>query len=77
MSTKIKLLAVNVALAALASFLGALAYAQQVDAEVQYDAALLITAGYAALRTAIGLGSVYADRLATEVRTKTEKDLGF
>lgn len=68
MSTKLKLLAVNVLLSALAAFLGALAV---LPPEEPYSKAAIAAAGYAALRAAIGLGAVYADKLAAEVRKDT------
>lgn len=74
MSTKVKLLAVNVLLSALAAFLGALAV---LPADEPISTAALAAAGYAALRAAIGLGAVYADKLASEVRANTEGGTGF
>lgn len=74
MSTKLKLLAVNVFLAALAAFLGALAV---LPPDEPISTAALAAGAYAALRAAIGLASVYADKLAAEVRAQTEKDAGF
>jgi len=74
MGTKVKLLAVNVALASLAAFLGAMAV---LPSDEPISKAAVVAAGYAALRAAIGLGSVYADKLAAEVRVSNEKDAGF
>jgi len=74
MGTKVKLLGVNVFLAALAAFLGALAV---LPADEPITKAGIAAAGYGALRAAIGLGSVYADKLAAEIRVQNEKDAGF
>jgi hypothetical protein len=74
MGTKVKLLAVNVALSAIAAFLGAVAV---LPTDEPITKAALVAAGYAALRAAIGLGSVYADKLSAEVRAANEQKAGF
>ena len=72
MKNQLKLLFVNVFLAALAAFLGALAV---LPADAPVSKAGLAAAGYAALRAAIGLGSVYADKLSKELQEEVRDEL--
>lgn len=69
---EVKLVLLNVGLAALAAFMGALSYAQAAGEPVQYDVAALASAGWAALRAAIGLANVYAQRFAAEAQAELE-----
>jgi hypothetical protein len=55
-------------LAAVAAFAGALSVADN------WDKAVFAAAGYAAVRAAIGLGAVYAQRLSQKAQ---QEDLGF
>lgn len=72
MKNQLKLLVVNVFLAAVAAFLGALAV---LPSDQPISKAALAAAAYAALRAAIGLGSVYADKLSKELQAEVRDEL--